>query len=495
MNKGHQTILASLSSILDAINSGVDPKTVTDSFSLSSNEGRVMALVHEIISKISGLNQYQLTKLSLVMQASKVGLWDMQVVKGDPVNPNNTFTWSDEFRNMLGYSNESDFPNILSSWSDKLHPEDKEKTLNAFAKHLLDKTGKTPYNIEYRLLKKNGEYSYFHAFGATIRDEQGYAIRVAGAIQDITETKQVAFEKETALSRLNLLQKSIDIALWDMVVDPKDPVSGKNEFWWSTEFRNLLGFSNEREFPNVLSSWSDRLHPEDKDRTLAAFSAHLMDRTGKTPYNIEYRVKHKTGHYLWLRADGATLRDNNGMPLRVVGSVEDISKRLNKSKLDSHIEKFSQGIKNMAQRIETMLGATNGMTKAQVANLSISMESEKNAAETASIISAIQKVAGQSNILSLNASIEAARAGDAGRGFAVVADEVRKMSSETDELASQIERKLKSLHTSARQITEAIQETTTLSNEQNDAIIKLKEELNGVNDMYKELIAMTTTIV
>jgi len=495
VNKEQKTILASLNKILDAINSGVDPKTAADSFSLSSNEGPVMALVHDVISRISELNQYQLTKLSLVMQASKIGLWDMQVMKGDPVNPNNTFIWSDEFRNMLGYSNENDFPNILSSWSDKLHPEDKEGTMSAFAKHLLDKTGRTPYDLEYRLVKKNGEYSYFHAFGATIRDEQGYAIRVAGAIQDITEVKQAAFERESALTRLNLLQKSIDIALWDMVVDQKDPVGGNNEFWWSAEFRNLLGFSNEREFPNVLSSWSDRLHPEDKDKTLAAFAAHLTDKTGRTPYNIEYRVKHKAGHYLWLRADGATLRDKAGMPLRVVGSVEDISKRLNKDKLETHIEKFSQGIKKMAQQIETMSSVMSGMVKTQAANLSISKESEKNAAETTSIISAIQKVAGQSNILSLNASIEAARAGDAGRGFAVVADEVRKMSSETDKLASQIEIKLKYMHTSVKRITEAIQETTSLSNEQNDFIVKLKEELNDVNDMYKELIAMTATIV
>ncbi|MCL2830361.1 MAG: PAS domain-containing protein [Betaproteobacteria bacterium] len=487
-------ILSALNGTLDAIKSGTDPKTAADPSGLPSDESRVMAAVREIISEINEHNQYQLTKLGLVMEASKIGLWDMQVIKGDPVNPNNTFTWSDEFRRMLGYSNEKDFPNILSSWSDKLHPEDKKNTLNAFAKHLLDRTGKTPYDLQYRLLKKNREYSWFHAFGATIRDEQGYAIRVAGAVEDVTERRQAALERETVSERLNLLQKSIHIALWDMQVDPKDPVGGQNEFWWSAEFRQLLGFSTEQEFPNVLSSWSERLHPEDKEKTLSAFAAHLMDKTGKTPYNIEYRVKQKSGEYIWLKADGATLRDKDGMPLRVVGSVEDVSKRLNKDKLGTHIEKFSQGIKNMTQRIETMLSVMNGIATAQTENLNISVEAEKNAVETTSIISTIQKVAGQSNILSLNASIEAARAGDAGRGFAVVADEVRKMSSETDELASQIEIKLKSIQSSAKQITKAIQDTTTLSNEQNETIIKLKEELGEVNDMYQELITMTASI-
>ena len=281
---------------------------------------------HEELKEVMIENDYQLTKYTLLIKAANIGLWDMNVEKGDPVNPNNTFQWSDDFRHMLGYSSEADFPNVLHSWSDRLHPYDKEKTLDAFAKHLLDRTGDTPYDLEYRLLKKNGEYSYFHAFGATVRDENGYALRVAGAIQDITELKKTEHDRETDTIRLNLLQKSINIALWDMKVDPKDPIGGNNIFWWSPEFRELLGFRDEHDFPNVLHSWSDRLHPEDKEKTLSAFAAHLMDKTGNTPYHITYRLQQKSGEYEWYKADGETLRDENGMPLRVVGSVEEIKK-------------------------------------------------------------------------------------------------------------------------------------------------------------------------
>ena len=142
------------------------------------------------------LNEVQLTKLDLVVQASKIGLWDMEVVKDDPVNLSNQITFSDEFRHMLGYSNENDFPNVISSWSDHLHPDDKEKTINAFAIHLLDRTGKTPFDIEYRLLKKDGEYAYYHASGETIRDENGNPIRVAGSLVDITETKVILLDTE-----------------------------------------------------------------------------------------------------------------------------------------------------------------------------------------------------------------------------------------------------------------------------------------------------------
>jgi len=412
-------------------------------------------------------------------------------VKGDPINPANAFTWSDRFRYMLGYSNEKDFPNVLSSWSDKLHPEDKERTLNCFAMHINDRSGKTPYDIEYRILKKNGEYVYFHAFGATVRDEQGYALRVAGAVEDITEEKKTALERETFDIRLKLLQKSINIALWDMEVDQSDPVGGNNEFWWSPEFRNLLGFSGEHDFPNVVSSWSDRLHPEDKEKTLNAFVRHLMDKTGNTPYKVNYRVKRKTGEYIWLHADGATLRDKDGTPLRVIGSVEDISEQFSrKTALDGHVSVFSRAIKDMTQQIETIIATMGGITKAQESNLSISIESEKNASETTSIISAMQNVASQSNVLGINASIEAARAGQAGKGFAVVSEEVRKLAMNSKLSADQIESKVRSVQRSIKQISDAIKETDVIVNTQKDTIAKLKEELVHVNSMYGELVKM-----
>ena len=142
------------------------------------------------------LNELQLAKLNLAAQATKIGLWDMEIVSGEPVNPANAFIWSDEFRRLLGFSGESDFPNVFKSWIDRLHPEDKEEAIDAFARHLLDRTGNTPYYEEYRLLKKDGEYAYFRASGETIRDEDGNAIRVAGMLTDITETKNILLDTE-----------------------------------------------------------------------------------------------------------------------------------------------------------------------------------------------------------------------------------------------------------------------------------------------------------
>ena len=142
------------------------------------------------------LNELRLIKLNLATKAAKVGLWDTERVYDESGNPAYTFTWSDEFRQMLGFENETDFPNDLSVWSERVHPDDREEVFAAYDNHLLDKTGKTPYDVEYRLLKKNGEYSYFRDSCETIRDEEGNAVRAAGALIDITETKNILLDTE-----------------------------------------------------------------------------------------------------------------------------------------------------------------------------------------------------------------------------------------------------------------------------------------------------------
>jgi hypothetical protein len=51
-----------------------------------------------------------------------VGLWDAILHAGDPMHPASRWTWSSEFRRLCGFSNESEFPNVVQSWSDRLHP-------------------------------------------------------------------------------------------------------------------------------------------------------------------------------------------------------------------------------------------------------------------------------------------------------------------------------------------------------------------------------------
>jgi methyl-accepting chemotaxis protein len=157
---------------------------------MRQNMEELKATQEEVVRRQEEANKL-LQKFELVTKTTTEGLWDLEIPKDNNIGDNTPFNWSDRFRQMVGYTNEKDFPNFLHSWSDLLHADDKQNTLNAFSEHLLDRSGKTPYDVEYQLKMKNGNYRWFRAVGNTVRDEQGNALRVAGSLIDIQGLKDI----------------------------------------------------------------------------------------------------------------------------------------------------------------------------------------------------------------------------------------------------------------------------------------------------------------
>lgn len=128
--------------------------------------------------------------------------------------------------------------------------------------------------------------------------------------------------------------------LWDWDV-------ASSTVFFSKTWKAMLGYA-EDEIGNGLDEWEKRVHPEDKEATLAAVQAHI---DGKTPtYVNEHRVLCKDGSYKWILDRGLVVsRDADGKPIRIIGTHTDITER---KQLESQIrlQAFYDPLTSLANR-------------------------------------------------------------------------------------------------------------------------------------------------
>ena len=397
--------------------------------------------------------------------------------------------FTDEMRRTLGYS-KSEMPDSFDFLPKIIHPEDMDKVFDCFGRAVADKNAK--YDVDYRLMLKNGEYRMFHAAGECLRRQDGTPEVFIGTFKDIQEQIETQAILEHDRRRQLAVDKMMLEGSWSMDLTKYAIDDVSSPMVYSDQFKKILGYTpGSPEFPDVMESWITKIHPDDVPGASAAMAKQMADASGQTVFDMEYRIKHKAGHYVWVRASSYVVWES-GEPVMAAGTILDISEEKAheedfETKLEPEIENLNKNIEAVANVIREASSKMQQVAQKQTGIAQESESIEKSVDDSMEIIKIIESIASQTNLLSLNASIEAARAGEAGRGFAVVANEVQSLATSTADTTSNISGILGGMNNSIKSMIESI-------NDISSSVTSQSSSMNEINDTIEDIKGMALNI-
>jgi len=215
----------------------------------------------------------------------------------------------------------------------------------------------------------------------------------------------------------------------------------------------------------------------------------------------QFKRVNRHGQVIWLEATYNPVFDASGALEKVVKFASDITDKVNRQQAESEAARMAydisvttdettqagelaiqNAIQLMGQLADTTRGASGHIE-------ALNAQSD----QIGSIVSTINGIAEQTNLLALNAAIEAARAGEAGRGFAVVADEVRQLAARTSASTTEITDVVKKNHDLAQQAVSTMSSSLELAedglgkvNEAGDVMIDIRGKAQSVVSAIEE---------
>ena len=296
----------------------------------------------------------------------------------------------------------------------------------------------------FRRIAKGGIDVYLEANYLPISDNNGHVYKIIKFANDITQRHYEMLDLKNTIAAANRSMAIIEFK-------PDGTIITANENFLKTMDYNLDEIRGKHH-----SMFCDSSYRHSKD--YMQFWEDLREGKFKSDKYIRYGRNNKK---VYLEASYNPVKNDDGKIYKVIKFATDISEQVKKDqeklRLISELAEKNDNLTQDGDRvIENTVSNVQNIADmmSQSSNLVSSLNQQSD--EIKSIIQTISDIADQTNLLALNAAIEAARAGEHGRGFAVVADEVRSLAERTGHSVNEITTTINSIRNVTSQVVESI---------------------------------------
>ncbi len=263
-----------------------------------------------VVTDISHFQQtYDLLKKSESMlteaaKVAKLGYWELDIVQ-------NKLIWSEEVYKMFEF--EAD--NISLSYEiflEYVHPEDRKQVDKAYTDSLKNKTD---YEIEHRLLLKDGRIKYLYEHCKTTFDKFGKPLISTGTVQDITEFKEIMLKLQNSEQKYRILaENTYD---WEFWISPENYYN-----YLSPSCERITGYAPEEfiENPDLLF---DIVHPDFKEKVYKHY--HNENDSSMQVSSFYFPIYSKNGKMHWINHNCIPVFDEQGNFIGKRGINRDVS--------------------------------------------------------------------------------------------------------------------------------------------------------------------------
>lgn len=215
-------------------------------------------------------------------------------------------------------------------WPSIIHPEDLIKLRTQWTDAV---QRKAVYELECRVRRHDGSWRWHLLQGAPVRDDDGSVIKWCGSAIDIHDIRVYTERFE------HVAKATVDaISDWDIQAD---------QIWWNHGVTKLFGYTRE-EMMAKPGGWTERLHPDDREQALNTIYDTL--NSDRDRLHCLYRFLRKDNTVALVEEHGFVIRDKDGIAIRLIGGMTDITQRKQLEEQLSH-----------AQRLQTVGELTGGV--------------------------------------------------------------------------------------------------------------------------------------